>query len=113
MKLITKTIEKNIPKLYADEEIPLKDKIIYAHYMAPLLNFDWFVYEYDHETKTFFGFANLNNEEFAELGYFTLQEFEEINKEHGFNLIERDVSFTTGTTEEISEQYPVLKKLCR
>ena len=111
MKLMTKQLQKTIPKPFENENSSIKDRVIYAHYFAPLVNFDWFVYEYDAEEGIFFGFANLNNPDCAELGYFTLQEFEEINKEHGFQLIERDMYFKQGSTAEVAEMYPILSKL--
>lgn len=111
MKLMTKQLEKHIPELYSEEDVELKDKKIYAHYMSILLNYDWFAFEYSKEQKLFFGFVNLDNEEFAELGYFSLEEFEEVNQQQGFKVIERDMHFQSGTVEEVAEKYPVLKKL--
>lgn len=108
-----KMVEMNdIPRLYeTDDGSEIGEKMIYAHFFSPLNNFDWFVFEYEPETKTCFGFANLNNPDFAELGYFTLDEFEEINKSYGFDMIVKDLHFKTGKVSEIAKTYPVLNKL--
>lgn len=111
MQLITKELENQIPKLYEQDNGNMKDVVVYAHYFAPISNFDWFVFEYDSTDKLFFGFANLNNEDFAELGYFSLEEFESLNKSNGFGFVEREINFQPKTVGELSKEYTVLKKL--
>jgi len=110
IKLMTKELEKKIPNFNNTDTTPLKDRKIYAHYFHPLRNFHWFVYEYDKETQLFFGYAFLNNIDFAELGYFSLTEFEEINKQFPIG-IERDRGFKPQPTDEAVQQYPMLTKI--
>lgn len=104
-------MEETIPQRYETDGKPIKERKIYAHYLCALKNFDWFVYEYDPETREFFGFVNLDNPDFAELGYFSLSEFEELNKMYGFSIIERDASFIPAPTEEVAKEYLVLNKI--
>ena len=61
-----------IPKLYATEHIPLKDKLIYLHFF--IAGCDWYVAEYDRE-DLFWGYAILNNDhQNAEWGYISFNE---------------------------------------
>lgn len=97
------------------DEIPLhnsgeiKDMVIHAHYELPVANFHWFIYEYNPKTGLFFGYAYPNDIENAELGSFSLHEFEQLN-ENGL-LVIKDTSWVKGTTTEKAEQYPVLEKI--
>lgn len=91
MKLLTKELEKKIPALYSCDETPVM-KIV-AHYFSPWYNWDWYVVEgnWQEGTYVFFGFVKgLENE----WGYFTLNEFEEVNTKAGFQKIERDLYWT-------------------
>lgn len=49
MKLMTKDIEKKIPKLYDTENIPTEDKVAYVKYFNPINNWTWYGIEYDGE----------------------------------------------------------------
>ena len=72
-----------IPRLYATEHIPAKDKIIHLHFFFG--GCDWYVAEYDGD-DLFFGFAVLNDDlPNSEWGYFTLSELADINI-HGFEV---------------------------
>lgn len=64
-----------IPKLYSTEHIPLKDKLIYLHFFIG--GCDWYVAEYDGE-DLFWGYAILWDHQYAEWGYFSLSEMEDI-----------------------------------
>ena len=67
---------KNIPKLYETENIPLKDKLVYAHFF--LTSNDWYVFETD-GSDCFWGFVILNNDfQMSEWGYFSLSELRSI-----------------------------------
>ena len=121
MKMITKKMVETIPPIYSTDNTKCKDKIVYAHYFSPLLNWDWFIFEmnqYDKEsyfggsvTTEFFGYANLNDDITAEIGYFTLNEFEKINRDNGFQLIERDTHFKPTKVKDLVKQYPMLNKI--
>ena len=64
-----------IPRIYETEHIPLKDKLIYLHFLIG--GCDWFVAEYDGE-DLFFGYAILWDHEYAEWGYFSFGELKEV-----------------------------------
>ena len=65
---------KNIPRLYETENIPLSEKIIHQRYRIEGLNFYWLIAEVDRNRKLAFGYANLNNDDFAEWGYISIDE---------------------------------------
>lgn len=92
-KLITKAIQNKTPELYATEGQG-KEAKAQAHFFScykGLAGFDWYMTEYDPEEKLAFGLVH--GFDGFELGYFSIKEFEEINKKHGFNVIERDMYF--------------------
>lgn len=91
-KLITKQIEKQTPTLYATDGQD-KEAIAYAHFFScheGLAGWDWYMTEYNPDTKEAFG---LVKGFCSELGYFSIAEFEAMNKKHGFEVIERDTCF--------------------
>ena len=96
MELLPKEIEDTLPTLYSTEHITINNKILHMRYISIFSNWEWYVIEYDKETKTFFGYVKGFENEW---GYFSLQEFEELNND---NLqIIRDESFTTITFKEL------------
>ena len=65
-----------IPRLYATENIPVKDKEIHLHFFIG--GCDWYVAEYD-GGDLFFGYAILNEDyECAEWGYVNFAELKSI-----------------------------------
>ena len=99
MKLMTKAIEEKIPNLYETEEIADKDKRVYAKFFHPASSWTWDALEYDPKDKMFYG---LVNGYVKELGYFSLQELEEVSGPMGIR-IERDKYWNDSTT--LSEVY--------
>jgi len=63
-----------IPGLYATEHIPFEGKVIYQRYRIRGLGFYWLIAELDRERNLAFGYANLNNDDFAEWGYISIEE---------------------------------------
>ena len=92
MKLLTKTLKKQIPALYATESVPLEEKVVVAKFFNPIGVGTWYVLEGQEQDGdfVFFGLVDLNNKE---LGYFTLSELESIKLPYGFK-IERDIHFS-------------------
>ena len=79
------------PRLYATDG-KLKDQVkIIAKFFHPLSAATWYATECDAEEKMFFGFVNLGNPLYAELGYFSLDELESV-KVKGLG-VERDLYF--------------------
>jgi len=66
-----------IPKLYATENVPLKDKIIHLHFF--IRSTDIYIAEYDGE-DLFWGFTILNGDlQMAEWGYSSFYELKSIS----------------------------------
>ena len=78
MELMTKELEKVLPKLYATENIKLEEKILQVRYISINSNWEWYLVEYDKDKKLAFGYVIGQDREF---GYFSLEEFQEVNEE--------------------------------
>lgn len=87
-KLLTKEIEKKLPKLYATEETPAEDKLMIVKFFTPDSNWTWYGAEFDGE-DTFFGFVDGME---GEWGYFSLSELSTTKGPMGLP-IERDLYF--------------------
>ncbi len=61
-----------IPKLYETEDIPAEKKIIYQKWEIPQIGFYWLIAELDQKENLAYGYANLNDDTFAEWGYISL-----------------------------------------
>jgi hypothetical protein len=102
MELMTKAIQESLPMLYADEETPLKQKMVYVKYFSPYNGWTWYATEYDPESKIFFGLVQGFE---TEWGTFSLEEFEEVNQAKGFPVIERDYYFKPIAVEKLNITY--------
>lgn len=88
MKLLTKEIAKKIPPLYSQDGKG-KESIAYLKLFTPDSNWTWYVTEMDPETRECFGLVQGLE---SELGYFGLDELEELRGPMGMP-IERDRFF--------------------
>ena len=99
MKLMTKTLEKQIPKLRSTEfEENPKIKV---HYFNPCGSGDWYVLEGEKQSDgdwLFFGYVKGLG--FDEFGYFTLNELKSVKLFAGLG-IERDLYWTEKSVEDI------------
>ena len=103
MKLITKEIEKKLPKIGATGEMEAKDIKVPLKLFNPCGAGTWYIIEYDKEENLAFGYVNLMGAPFAELGYIDMNELTSI-KFPPFGLgIERDMHFGNHTLEEVME----------
>ncbi|TBR09333.1 MAG: hypothetical protein EPO62_05145 [Candidatus Nitrosotenuis sp.] len=68
-----------IPKLYDTEDIPAEKKIIYQKWEIPEIGFYWLIAEHDRKENIAYGYANLNDDQFAEWGYISIDELIENN----------------------------------
>lgn len=115
MKLLTKNIEKQLPPLYSQSKN--LDPIVYAKFFSPVSNWTWFVTEgsfvcscckcFDCEgcngaSKDSYMFFGLVVGFEKELGYFDLQELEQVKLPYGLG-IERDLSFKPTKLSQIKE----------
>ena len=66
--------KEKIPELYSTEKKPFEKKIIYQRYQMKDLGFYWLIAELDKKKNLAFGYANLNNDVFAEWGYISIDE---------------------------------------
>ena len=92
MRLLTKEIEKKLPKLYSQKKVS-NPKII-VKFFHPLSTYTWYAYEGERQKNgdiLFFGMVHGHEKE---IGYFSLKELEEI-KVKGLG-IERDKFFGYG-----------------
>jgi len=85
----TKEELEKIPAFYTTEKTPLKEKVIHMHFFIG--GCDWYAAEYDPQEQTFFGFANLGDDDMAEWGYFSLKELCEVKVK--FLEVDRDLYF--------------------
>ena len=66
--------ESKIPNLYGQENVSIEDHIIYQRYRIESIGFYWLIAEIDPKERLAFGYANLNNDDFAEWGYISIDE---------------------------------------
>lgn len=97
--LLPKSIEKQLPKLYATEKQLVGDKTAYARYFFPMGAYTAYLLEYDPKTRIGFGAVTMGYG--WELGNMSLDEMKEINI-HGLG-IERDLYFQPQKLHEIAE----------
>ena len=71
-------MDEDIPKLYETENIPFEEKVIYRRYRIKEIGFYWLIAELDKKSNIAFGYANLNNDAFAEWGYISIEELHEV-----------------------------------
>jgi hypothetical protein len=88
MKLLTKTISKKIPPLYAQDGKG-NDAIAYLKLFLPWSSWTWYITEMNPETEECFGLVDGFE---RELGYFNLSELANITGPFGLK-IERDIAF--------------------
>jgi hypothetical protein len=104
MKLLTKELEKKLPKLYSTDDGTNEKKIV-IHYFSPYSNWDWYVFEGERQENgdvLFFGMVQGFEKE---LGYFTLNELESATKMNGrLKLVERDLYFGKDRKYDIKNQ---------
>lgn len=63
-----------IPSLYETEDVPIEDKIIHQKWEIPTIGFYWLIAELNPKENLAFGYANLNDDVFAEWGYISIRE---------------------------------------
>ena len=97
MKLLTKELEQKFAKTGSQETS--KEPIVIAKFFNPMGAGTWLATEYFPETKTFFGSVTLGYE--WELGYFSLEELEEVQLPFGMK-IERDLYFGEKKLSELT-----------
>jgi hypothetical protein len=69
----------DVPKLYETEDVPTEKKIIYQKWEISQIGFYWLIAELDRKENLAYGYANLNDDLFAEWGYISIEELIENN----------------------------------
>jgi hypothetical protein len=95
MKLMTKELENQIPKLYAQDGKG-DNAIVCCKYFDPFGFWNWYVTEFDPKDRLFFGLVQGFE---TELGYFSLDELEGLG-----GRIERDLYFQPKTLGELKKE---------
>lgn len=87
-ELMTREIAEGLPRLY--EQDGAEDPTVYAHYFSCVNGWDWWLLEFD-GTDEAFGLVEGYDDE---LGYFSIKEMAELNRQMGFAAVERDERFS-------------------
>ena len=102
MKLMTKQLETNIPKIGSTEYV--ENPEIKTHYFNPCGRGDWYVLEGEKQTDgnwLFFGYVKSPiTPDFDGLGYFTLKELDSVKLPFGLG-IEREVYWNEKPLKEV------------
>jgi hypothetical protein len=102
MKPLTKEVLDAFVKQGDTSNRDPKDTKIIAKFFTPDGPASWYATEYNPETRTFFGWANLGDDTCAELGNFSLDELEQLRGR--MNLpVERDRHFGNHTLQEVMD----------
>jgi len=104
MELMTKELEATLPVLYETEDIKTNNKILRVKYISLHSSWEWYLVEYNKDTKIAFGYVIGHENEW---GYFSLKEFQELNKD-GLSII-RDKTFQPIEFMELNNNFHKLK----
>lgn len=99
MELLTAELRAQLPALYAQEKET--DPMVYAKFFTPWSDWTWFVMEGQQDDGDFIFFGLVCGFE-RELGYFSLNELQELGGPFGLT-VERDLHFTPKRKSEITE----------
>jgi hypothetical protein len=87
-----------LPKFYSTENIKAENKIIKMHFFMG--GSDWYIAEYDPESRQFFGYAVINgDDQMGEWGYVSYDELLQIKM--GFQEVDRDLHWTPKKFKDI------------
>jgi len=103
MKLLTKAIEKTLPKMGKTEKLPNSKKLCRVKFFNPCGSGTWYGIEWDPETREFFGYVTGLG--CNELGYFSLDELANTKLRWGLG-IERDLHWTPTSLEMVMDREP-------
>ena len=100
MKLMTKAIEKALPKLKISEHVKMEVKTIVCKFFDPCSHWTWYVAEGERDEDGDLIFFGLVIGFEKEWGYFSLAELEGVRNRMGLPL-ERDLHFTPCKVSEL------------
>lgn len=99
MKLLTKALESQLSRLYANDGRG-NEAMVIVKFFTPDSNWTWYATEYDPIERVFFGLVDGLD---MELGYFSLDELESLRGPLGLP-IERDIYFTSVPLSSLMNQ---------
>lgn len=102
MKLLTKEIQRRLPKMYSSEELPIGEHVAVCKFFNPCGAYTFYVIEGEQEEDGWrlFGFAT--GVDFPEFGYVMLSELQEYKGPLGLG-IERDIYFNPKPLKDIPD----------
>ena len=102
-KLLTKVIERKLPKLYSTEDVATEDKRVVVKFFDPYGNWTWYAVEGERTEDGDVRFFGLVDGHYKEWGYFLLSEVEAVRDPYNprQHRIERDVHFGTPKISEV------------
>jgi hypothetical protein len=111
MKLMTKEIEKRIPKLYSTEKVALEEKVAVCKFFDPCGRYTYYVVEGEYEMEDgqpldyrFFGYCvSPLGPDCDEWGYASLNEIARVRNRFGLG-IERDLHFEPKKVSELIQR---------
>ena len=96
MNIFTKAVLKALPPLGTNAEKEFHEVKVPLKLFNAMGGQSWFITEYDPEEELAFGFANLGDDQNAELGYISIRELKAIKSVHW--MLERDRYWEPKTT---------------
>lgn len=100
MKPLTQEVLDAFAKQGRCDGRPPEEVKIIAKFFMPDAQCSWYATEYDPAERLFFGWANLGDDQCAELGYFSLDELAKLRGKLGLP-VERDRHFGEHTLKEV------------
>jgi hypothetical protein len=100
MKLLTQALEKRFVQVGSQAES--RDPLIIAKFFNPTGAGTWYATEYDHKTRTFFGYVSIFGDWNDEWGSFSLDELQSYEGKFGLG-IERDLYFQEQPASQVSK----------
>lgn len=104
MPLITEELKQAFAAQGDTGEFPSSQIKVIAKFFLPATSATWFATDYIPEENVCFGYVNLGNDDFAELGYFSMDELEKLRSPFGKLPVERDRYFGDYMLDEIIEK---------
>ena len=103
MQLLTDTLKREFAAQGSVASKKAEFIMVIAKYFCPWNGWTWFAAEWNPITETFFGYVNLGDDLTAELGYFSLEELEELEGPLGLK-VERDQYWTPRSLKLVIEK---------
>jgi hypothetical protein len=97
--LLPAEILRSLPPLYATENVPIEEHILWVKFFESTMNWRWYGVEYEPQKELFFGYVQGYENEW---GYFSLEELRSVKNKLGLE-IERDLQFKPIKFSELIE----------